>query len=800
MKKSRNIIIIAWFFVLSFSISAQSAEEKVEHRMYMEYPAVDWREALPTGNGDMGAMLYGGITRERIMLNSKNYFYKRSHQELPDFSIYLPELRKKMDEGNYEEADKFFMNKIRESGYGKTRSGVSQPGFDLDILYKPQKPFTNYLRTLDFETGEAQVSWDEGDLSFLRSLFVSRKDDVTVVKFEANKSGQVSGRISLTPHDFKEFVLKEIENTDKLGLIFDKPIFSKDGFISISAKRVDDGSSFGAVAKIIPLNGELKITEDRTGESFSVESADKILVLIKLFYKGDINNRFAELKQSINQLVPDYDLLLQNHINIHKELFLRTSIDLKVGEDRKLSNERLLLDAYKGKMSNALAERMFNYGRFLLICSSNPNGLPAHLQGVWNGMYSPPWEGSFFFNENIQMNYWQALQGNMPEILLSLINLAEKGVPDFQENARKYYGCRGVLTPIRMIDDFGKKTGAIPQDVFFTGGAGWLAQFFYDYWLFTGDDTFLRERAIPYMKEVALFYEDFVQRDKDGQLKMYPSDSPENVPTGRKTQLSINATMDFAIMKELLSNLIESCKYLKIEKDGIKIWSKILQDIPNYQINEDGAIKEWMHPDFKDNYLHRHQSHIYPLFPGFEITKESDSKIFEACRIAVAKRKVVGIASQTGWSLAHMANIYARLGESEDAWDCLNLMSRSNIGKNLFTYHNDYRYMGITSSTDGWPPYQIDANLGYSAAVLEMLVYSNKDQIKLLPALPQYWDKGSVKGIRCRGGFEVDLVWEKGKLKSFTVKSLLGKPTKVIYKDRIIDLNLKKGEQKSINL
>jgi alpha-L-fucosidase 2 len=767
-----------------------------EYKMYMEYPAADWREALPTGNGDMGAMLYGNIVRERVMLNDKRYFYLRNHKDLPDFSAYLPELRKMMDEGRYEEADKFFMNKIRESGYGSTRSGVFQPGFDMEITRSPLSPFTNYLRTLDFEKGVAQVNWEEGKVGFERTLFVSRTDDVTVLQLTANKEKQISGEFFLTPHDFREVVMKTMaESPDKLELVFDDPVISESGFICISGKRKDDGITFGAVARIIPENGIMS-TGERRGQSFlQVKGADKVLVLIKLFYKGDAAMRFAEIKGQLNRISVDYNQLLMKHTAIHRELFLRSRIDLQVGDARSWSNERLLSDAYKGKMPNALTERMYDYGRYLLICSSAPEGLPANLQGVWNGLYNPPWQGSFFFNENIQMNYWQALQGNMPELLLSLINLVEKGVPDFRENARKYYGCRGILTPIRMIDDFGKKTGAISQDVFFTGGAGWLGQFFFDFWLFTGDDVFLKERAVPYMKEVALFYEDFVTSDENGLLKMYPSDSPENIPTGRKTQLSINATMDFAVMKELLSNLIAACDYLKTEKEGIKRWKKLLSRIPAYQANEDGALKEWIHPDFPDNYHHRHQSHIYPLFPGFEINKESDPRLFEACRIAVEKRKVVGIESQTGWSLAHMANIYARLNEGNEAWDCLNLMTRSTVGNNLFTYHNDHRYMGITSSSAGWPPYQIDANLGYSAAILEMLIYSDNNHIQLLPALPEQWKNGSIKGVRCRGGFEVDLNWEDNRLKSAVVKSILGKPCKLIYKDKVIKLNIKKGEQ-----
>ncbi|MDR2039470.1 MAG: hypothetical protein LBQ60_16225, partial [Bacteroidales bacterium] len=233
-------------------------------------------------------------------------------------------------------------------------------------------------------------------------------------------------------------------------------------------------------------------------------------------------------------------------------------------------------------------------------------------------------------------------------------------------------------------------------------------------------------------------------------------------------------------------------------KDGVKRWKKLLAQIPSYQINGDGALKEWMHPDFADNYHHRHQSHIYPLFPGFEISKETDARLFEACRVAVEKRRIIGIESQTGWSLAHMANIYARLNQGNEALECLNLMSRSTIGANLFTYHNDYRYMGVTSSGHGWQPYQIDANLGYSAAVIEMLVYSNKEIIKLLPALPGQMTEGSIRGARCRGNFEADIQWKDGKLTKAVISSFGGKPCTVYYNGKSISLNIPKG--KSVTL
>jgi len=247
-----------------------------------------------------------------------------------------------------------------------------------------------------------------------------------------------------------------------------------------------------------------------------------------------------------------------------------------------------------------------------------------------------------------------------------------------------------------------------------TAAAGWLGQHFYDYFLFTGDQNFLRNRAVPWLRDVALFYEDFLFEGKDGKLVFSPSMSPENTPSGEGMGLTtINATMDIAVCREVLVNLCSSCKLLEIYPADVKRWKGMLAKLPDYAVNEDGAIREWLHPDFTDNYHHRHQSHIYPVFPGFEISEENNPEIFEACRIAVEKRLVIGLDSQTGWSMAHMANIYARLGMGDRALECLEILSRSSLGPNLFTYHNDWRHMGLSLVCGNNPPFQIDANMGW---------------------------------------------------------------------------------------
>jgi alpha-L-fucosidase 2 len=396
----------------------------------------------------------------------------------------------------------------------------------------------------------------------------------------------------------------------------------------------------------------------------------------------------------------------------------------------------------------------------LLISSSRPGGLPANLQGIWNGDYLPAWSSDYHNDENIQMNYWAALPGNLSETTLPYFDYYESMLEDFRINARAVYGCRGILAPIAQTTH-----GLIYENpiwAVWTSGAGWLAQLFYDYWLFTGDMDFLKYRTIPFLKEVALFYEDFLVERQDGKLMFIPSMSPENKPSIPNASLAnINATMDVAIAREVLTNLCTACELLGIEEEGVRRWKNMLDKLPGYQVNEDGAIKEWIHADLHDNYHHRHQSHIYPLFPGLEVTEESDTVLFNAIKVAVEKRLVVGLASQTGWSFAHMANIYARLGDGVRALQCLELLCRSCVGPNFFTYHNDWRSQGLTMfwGHGGQPPFQIDANFGLTAAVLEMLVFSAPSMIKLLPALPPRWRKGKADGIACRGCIEVNLAW-----------------------------------------
>ena len=432
-----------------------------------------------------------------------------------------------------------------------------------------------------------------------------------------------------------------------------------------------------------------------------------------------------------------------------------------------MCNEELLLDAYQGEASQAFVEKMWAFGRYLLVSSSRDGGQPCHLLGNWCGEYRGFWAFNMA-NENLQMIYWQAFSGQLAEVTLSVFDYYDRMMDDFRDNAKKLYGCRGVFIPAVTTPPSGLLKTVRPHIIHWTGAGAWIGQLYYDYYLYTGDRAFLKDRVLPFLREVALFYEDFFTINDDGFYVSSPSNSPENSPgnyydgkgMGMAMETTINATMDFALAKEVLTHLIEGANEIGGCDEEVEKWEAMRERIPPYEINEDGAVKEWMHPLFTDNYHHRHQSHIYPVFPGIEVTHESDPGLFEAFKVAIDRRHVIGLGEQTGWSLAHMSSVYARLGDGDSAVECLNLLARSCVKNNFFTTHNDWRGMGVGLEME-WAPFQIDANMGWSAAIQEILLFSFPGKISVLPALPTQWKRGSATGLMARGGVRVGIRWDE---------------------------------------
>ncbi|MGJ8653795.1 MAG: glycosyl hydrolase family 95 catalytic domain-containing protein [Opitutaceae bacterium] len=733
-------------------------------------PAEGWREALPTGNGTVGALVYGSISQDRVLFNHNELWYRGVVDEVPDLSGELPVVRQLMLDGNYLEANSHYSKKLREGGF-KGRNGVYHPAFDLLLSSDTDRMFEDYSRTVDFETGEVVVKWRDGETAYRRSLFVSIPDQMAFMSITADQQGAVAGSVTLDIHDLKDSI-------DQRGGDFDAGFtyntFARDGFIEFRADG-SGGGEFGGVLRAVTVDGDQvnDISKSADGKSFKFEGANEVVLLVALFANEPADIAVPRLKEALAYIYPHYPSLLQRHSVLHREKFNSIGVTLNMAGGRDASNEHLLLDAYQNSASPELLEKLFDYGRYLLICSSTSGGYPAGLQGIWNGDYRPPWSGLYGINENLQMSYWQALPGNLPESMMAFYDYFDAHMDDFRYNAKQLWGTDGIYIPPFMSPESGVMRQTAAHVINWTDAAGWLASFYYDYYLFTGDEVFLQERAVPFMKEVALFYEDFIVKDAEGKNMFFPSQSPENQPkdkeirnakTGRVTKIKvqINSTIAVAISKEVLTHLIKSCELLGIEEEGVVRWKALLADMPEYEVNEDGALKEWLHPDFKDNYEHRHQSHIYPLFPGNEITEESSPELYEAARVAIEKRLTIGLKSQTGWSLAHMANVYARLGDGEKALEALNILTRSCLGKNFFTYHNDWRAMGATMPFF-WgrsAPFQMDANFGIPAAITEMLCGSTADMLRVLPALPAEWETGEFKDILTRVGVKTSASWD----------------------------------------
>lgn len=721
-------------------------------------PAGSWKDGFPAGNGVLAAVAYGRICSEVILLNHQNLWRSGVNDPLPDLSANLAELRQMMDDRNYVEANQLYPKLLKESGFSG-RAEAYQPGPDILLEESAEEAFNQYERRLDMTTGCITVSWLDGKQSRSREMFTPLQHNVVTIRCCAASNHSITRRVRLQPHDLADAF-------DQHGKSFEIPF-------TVATKSFEKGycthfkfdEPFQDYRCAVLAVGKDSVIKVENG-ALIIEGSGCVEIYVALEPKENDPGQAEQLYRRLQSAAAiGYDALFEKHKSAFAALFdsCQFSLGAKV-EERSYSNEELLAQAFNSEPSLALVERMHDYGRYLLICSSCRGALPANLQGKWNGDYAPPWACIYFLNENLQMAYWQALPGNLADTLLPIFDMLEKLTSDFEANARRLFGCDGYLLPLYLAPGSGIQCDKQPHVLYWTGAGAWVASLYFEYWSFTGDDVFLEERALPFMREVARFYEQFVVI-RDGKALIYPGNSPENHPTGpwkdNEVDLCINATMDVALVRELFTNLKMIESRFGTASPGHQRREEILAALPEYEIDQDGAFREWLHPDFGENHEHRHLSHLYPIFPGHEFQPSDPNTPLQAIRTSIEKRLQIGIKAQTGWSFAHMANIFARLGEGNHAARCLHLLTKSCTGPNLMTYHNDYRGMGITMSIlrGRTPPLQLDANFGYSSAILEMLLHSSAGQITILPALPASWRKGRLAGACCRGGIQVDIEW-----------------------------------------
>ncbi len=728
--------------------------------LFMRYPSTWWHglwmEGLPSGNGEIGINVHGGVKEEITMIQHHNLWHAGKEGILPDVSKAFIQQRKMMDEEDFKNASWEVVNELRKRNYdSELESQLPLAGVVVQI--KPNEGFNNYIRGIHMDTGEVGCEWLDGISQRSSYSFVSRTRNIVVKRIKASqKDLKLLFNIDMYKNDGSE-------NAEKYAkyVIETKETKIEKPYIYYTAQD-EEGKLYGTVAKIIKKDGSL----ENTPIGVKVIDSSDVMLIIKSFVKERVERKkviLQELKEEIDKIDISYEKLLAEHKQEHQKWYNSAEFSLNYGDSYHY-NEDLLAMAYSGKQPLELIEKMWRYGRYLFICGTSPKSNPFPMYGLWGGDYKLPWSHNMA-NENIQMIYWHTYAGNLLPFQEGIYKYYNDRISIYQNNAKKIYGMKGIYIPAGTTPGVSALNQVVPVIVSWVSAAGWLAQHYCDYYWFTKDTKYLEEIIIPYLKEVADFYEDFIEFYPNGKIHFYPSVSPENTPQNfmppehiqmpHPMPTTVNSTIDLAIVKEFFKNIYAIAKEQDIFSERYKLWEKIIDSIPDYMINEQGGIKEWQDDRFKERYAHRHLSHIYPVFPGKEVNKLHYKELLAAFRRAVDLRE---IDAQTSWSLAHMSAIYARFEDGEAAMKCLNNIAKSALTNNFFTFHNDWRKMNISLNTDC--PIQLDAVMGYVNALQEMVIYVSQDLVKFLPALPSELYCGEVKSFRYTNGF-VDMSWNK---------------------------------------